>query len=241
MDWFVTNKGIFSKTITEGNMKRVAAVARALLKKGQELSDLRETINLNTTTRAEIEALAKSVIPSYRMDLDNIARDKNPNNQPSTGSAMIYESRKFIEALESTKAMLLNKIEGKERLLSSGSLKSIKNAEGLVRKDIDTMKLKIKLIDSTIEQQVQKIDYIANARIVLADPIVSTELARLRNTKENKKESAKTEVKAEKAKTEVKAEEAETKTEETISIKIKHIRSKIYSRRWNRSNRNFKI
>ena len=79
----------------------------------------------------EIEALAKSVIPSYRMDLDNLARDKNPNNQPSTGSAMIYESRKFIEALESTKAMLLNKIEGKERLLSSGSLKSITNAAGL--------------------------------------------------------------------------------------------------------------
>ena len=185
-------------------------VARALFEKGKELSDLRETINLNTTTRAEIEALAKSVIPSYRMDLDNIARDKNPNNQPSTGSAMIYESRKFIEALESTKAMLLNKIEGKERLLSSGSLKSIKNAEGLVRKDIDTMKLKIKLIDSTIEQQVQKIDYIANARIVLADPIVSTELARLRNTKEN----AKTEAKAE-AKTEVKAEETKTEEAET--------------------------
>lgn len=172
-------------------------VARALFEKGKELSDLRETINLNTTTRAEIEALAKSVIPSYRMDLDNIARDKNPNNQPSTGSAMIYESRKFIEALESTKAMLLNKIEGKERLLSSGSLKSIKNAEGLVRKDIDTMKLKIKLIDSTIEQQVQKIDYIANARIVLADPIVSTELARLRNTKENVKTEAKAEAKTE--------------------------------------------
>ena len=185
-------------------------VARALFEKGKELSDLRETINLNTTTRAEIEALAKSVIPSYRMDLDNIARDKNPNNQPSTGSAMIYESRKFIEALESTKAMLLNKIEGKERLLSSGSLKSIKNAEGLVRKDIDTMKLKIKLIDSTIEQQVQKIDYIANARIVLADPIVSTELARLRNTKENAKTEAKAEAKTEEVKTEVKAEETKT-------------------------------
>ena len=190
-------------------------VARALFEKGKELSDLRETINLNTTTRAEIEALAKSVIPSYRMDLDNIARDKNPNNQPSTGSAMIYESRKFIEALESTKAMLLNKIEGKERLLSSGSLKSIKNAEGLVRKDIDTMKLKIKLIDSTIEQQVQKIDYIANARIVLADPIVSTELARLRNTKENAKTEAKAEAKTEEVKTEVKAEETKTEEAET--------------------------
>lgn len=190
-------------------------VARALFEKGKELSDLRETINLNTTTRAEIEALAKSVIPSYRMDLDNIARDKNPNNQPSTGSAMIYESRKFIEALESTKAMLLNKIEGKERLLSSGSLKSIKNAEGLVRKDIDTMKLKIKLIDSTIEQQVQKIDYIANARIVLADPIVSTELARLRNTKENVKTEAKAEAKTEEVKTEVKAEETKTEEAET--------------------------
>ena len=188
-------------------------VARALFEKGKELSDLRKTINLNTTTRAEIEALAKSVIPSYRMDLDNIARDKNPNNQPSTGSAMIYESRKFIEALESTKAMLLNKIEGKERLLSSGSLKSIKNAEGLVRKDIDTMKLKIKLIDSTIEQQVQKIDYIANARIVLADPIVSTELARLRNTKENVKTEAKAEAKTEEVKTEVKTESEETKAE----------------------------
>lgn len=190
-------------------------VARALFEKGKELSDLRETINLNTTTRAEIEALAKSVIPSYRMDLDNIARDKNPNNQPSTGSAMIYESRKFIEALESTKAMLLNKIEGKERLLSSGSLKSIKNAEGLVRKDIDTMKLKIKLIDSTIEQQVQKIDYIANARIVLADPIVSTELARLRNTKENVKTEAKAEAKTEEVKTKVKAEETKTEEAET--------------------------
>ena len=207
---------IMAKYQEAETVKEKQEVAKALFEKGQELSDLRETINLNTTTRAEIEALAKSVIPSYRMDLDNIARDKNPNNQPSTGSAMIYESRKFIEALESTKAMLLNKIEGKERLLSSGSLKSIKNAEGLVRKDIDTMKLKIKLIDSTIEQQVQKIDYIANARIVLADPIVSTELARLRNTKENAKAEIKTEVKTEETKTE--EAETETKAEEVPAV-----------------------
>ena len=75
------------------------------------------------------------------MDLDNIARDKNPNNQPSTGMAMIFEANKFIEALGSTKSMLLDKIEGKERLLKSdpGFLKSIKNAEGLIRKDIETM------------------------------------------------------------------------------------------------------
>ena len=207
---------IMAKYQEAETVKEKQEVAKALFEKGKELSDLRETINLNTTTRAEIEALAKSVIPSYRMDLDNIARDKNPNNQPSTGSAMIYESRKFIEALESTKAMLLNKIEGKERLLSSGSLKSIKNAEGLVRKDIDTMKLKIKLIDSTIEQQVQKIDYIANARIVLADPIVSTELARLRNTKENAKAEIKTEVKTEETKTE--EAETETKAEEVPAV-----------------------
>ena len=70
------------------------------------------------------------------------------------------------------------------------------------------MKLKIKLIDSTIEQQVQKIDYIANARVVLADPIVSTELARLRNNKKDKKTEAKTEAKIE----ETKIEEADTET-----------------------------